>query len=389
MTTVCLIELANRSRLLDEHGPRVEKLLTAEFERRIKSWMRDSDQGLLIHSDRYFAILKGVQHLAQIKLAMHKLFAYFETPVEWLGVSITLSVIAGFVIVVDATASRDALIKKAGLALCAAREQGTRYSIYQDGQNLDEVDTSTLLKQLDAAVEQGEFRLYYQPKIHPGYKNIVGAEALIRWHRSDKTIVFPDAFIPVAEKHDVIRPITWWVVKAAVARAAQWSSGIGVCVNVPPNLLLDDELQTVISDALSLYAVSPKRLTIEVTESVMVSSQEKMFAALAQLRQTGVRVSIDDFGTGYSSMVYFRDLPADELKLDKSFVMAMTTSKRDAAIVRSVIDLAHNFGLRVVAEGVETQEIVDVLTKLKCDVLQGYFFDKPLPLEEFERRYCR
>lgn len=389
MTTVCVIELANRSRLLDEHGPRMEKALTEEFERRITSWLRKSDQGLLLHCDRYFAILKGLDHPAQIKLAMHKLSSTFRSAATLRAEQVILDVIAGFVIVADPRISQDVLIKKAGCALRSAREQGTEYCIYKNGENIDDENAAALVQQLEAAIELGEFRLYYQPKMHPAYKNIVGAEALIRWYRSDEKIIFPDEFIPVAERHDIIRPITRWVVKAAVARATQWPGNLGVCVNVPPNLLLDDELYTVVRDALALYSFAPNRLTIEVTENVMVSCQEKMFAALRKLRKMGVRISIDDFGTGYSSMVYFRDLPADELKLDKSFVMAMTDSKRDEAIVRSVIDLAHNFGLRVVAEGVETQEIVDMLSKLKCDVLQGYFFDKPLPLERFESRYCQ
>jgi EAL domain-containing protein (putative c-di-GMP-specific phosphodiesterase class I) len=251
------------------------------------------------------------------------------------------------------------------------------------------VDEHALLTRLEEAVQVGEFRLFYQPKVHPIYKNVVGAEALIRWFRSDNKIIFPDQFIPVAEQNSIIRPMTWWVLKAAIARAANWKNDVGVAVNIPPNLLLDDELESVIADTLALYDFKPERLTVEVTEGVMVSDQRRMFKTLKRLRENGVRISIDNFGTGYSSMLYFRNLPADEVKLDRTFVMAMIDSKRDATLVKAMIELGHNFGLRVVAEGVENEAIVKALTDLRCDVLQGYHFDKPLPPDDFERRYCK
>jgi len=143
----------------------------------------------------------------------------------------------------------------------------------------------------------------------------------------------------------------------------------------------------VVQDALAIHGVAPARLNLEVTESIMVDNQNVMLTQLARLRDIGVKISIDDFGTGFSSLAYFRDLPVDEIKIDKSFVMHMLESEKDHAIVKAVIDLAHNFSLKVVAEGVESMEIAERLADMRCDILQGYVFDKPLPVEEFERQY--
>ena len=177
------------------------------------------------------------------------------------------------------------------------------------------------------------------------------------------------------------------VIKSAVSRLARWHSDMSIAVNIAPTLLLDDEIQSVIEDVLELYGVAPQRLTLEVTEQIMVDKQEIVLAQLARLRKAGLRIALDDFGTGFSSLAYFRDLPVDEIKIDQSFVRNMLTSKKDLAIVKAIIDLAHNFSLKVVAEGVETIEIADKLAAMKCDVLQGYVFDKPLEVRTFEQQY--
>jgi len=199
--------------------------------------------------------------------------------------------------------------------------------------------------------------------------------------------VGPDQFIDVAESHDIIAPITWWVVKSAVARLARWPKELGIAVNVAPNLLLDNAILAVVRDSLDIHGVDPKRLTLEVTERVMVDDQHIMLQQLGRLRELGVKISLDDFGTGFSSLSYFRDLPVDEIKIDKGFVLHMLDSGKDHAIVKAVIDLAHNFSMRVVAEGVESLDIAKRLSELGCDVLQGYVFDKPLQVEAFESGY--
>ena len=209
----------------------------------------------------------------------------------------------------------------------------------------------------------------------------------MRWHTSGGQVITPDRFIEVAERNEVIKPMTRWAIKSAVGRLARWPEELSIAVNVSPKLLLGDDIPAVVRDALEIYGVRAQRLNLEVTESIMVDNQEVMLDQLARLREIGVKISIDDFGTGFSSLAYFRDLPVDEIKIDKSFVLRMLESEKDMAIVKAVIDLAHNFSMKVVAEGVETKEIAEHLADLRCDVLQGYFFDKPLTAEQFVQHY--
>jgi EAL domain-containing protein (putative c-di-GMP-specific phosphodiesterase class I) len=248
-------------------------------------------------------------------------------------------------------------------------------------------DENELLERMHVALERGEFQLYYQPKVHAGFRTLIGAEALIRWHNSEQQVITPDKFIDLAERHEIIKPMTWWVIKSAVNRLARWPERLSIAVNICPSLLLEDDILSVVTDALELFDVKAHRLNLEVTEKIMIDNQDLMLAQLARLRDVGVKISIDDFGTGFSSLSYFRDLPVDEIKIDQSFVRHMLVSQKDYAIVKAVIDLAHNFSLKVVAEGVETLEIANRLAEMRCDILQGYVFDKPLPIEEFERQY--
>ncbi|MEP1593413.1 MAG: EAL domain-containing protein, partial [Halieaceae bacterium] len=301
---------------------------------------------------------------------------------------VRMEVNAGFANIPEDATDTDLAVSQASMALRQARKSSRLFEVYGPQCEQQHVDKRQMVRELELAVEMGELELYYQPKMHAGYRTLVGAEALMRWHTKDQTVRRPDEFIPVAERNQVIRPMTWWAIKSTVARLARWPDHLSISVNVTPTLLLDDEILAVVRDSLDIYGVRPGRLTLEVTESVMVENQEIMLKQLARLRdQVGVRVSIDDFGTGFSSLAYFRDLPADEIKIDKCFVIPMLESEKDYAIVKAVIDLAHNFSLKVVAEGVESDAIAGRLANMRCDVLQGYTFDAPLMIDEFEKRY--
>ncbi len=268
-----------------------------------------------------------------------------------------------------------------------AKRDSRLYDVYAPQRMQAAGDEQELAARLEKALELDELQLFYQPKVHAGYHSLIGAEALLRWHTRDGEVISPGRFIPVAENHPVIRPLTWWVIKSAVARLARWPEQLSIAVNIPPNLLLDDQIHAVVDDALKIYGVQPSRLTLEVTERVMVGDQGVMLEQLRSLWKLGIKISLDDFGTGFSSFAYFRELPVDELKIDQCFVRPMLESGKDHAIVKSLIELAHNFSLRVVAEGVETLDIAKRLGELGCDILQGYVFDRPLPVEEFEAGY--
>ncbi|MCB1844935.1 MAG: EAL domain-containing protein, partial [Halioglobus sp.] len=323
----------------------------------------------------------------ELLLAASKLQRLFKEPHHHLGANLHFSVRAGFSLFSSANDDVNLAMRQAGIALNQARYSPQLYEVYSPQRTRNLHAETALLHKMEDALENGEFQLYYQPQMHAGYNTLLGAEALLRWHTRDNEVLTPAAFIDVAEKNDIIKPITWWVIKSAVARLARWPEALGIAVNVPPSLLLQDDIQSVVYDALDIYGVTPSRLNLEVTERIMVDNQDFMLRQLHALRDVGVRISIDDFGTGFSSLSYFRDLPVDEIKIDQSFVRAMLRSEKDHAIVKAVIDLAHNFSLKVVAEGVETRETAERLTQMRCDILQGYVFDRPMPVEAFERQY--
>ena len=199
----------------------------------------------------------------------------------------------------------------------------------------------------------------------------------------------PGEFIPVVERSELIEPLSWFALKSAIAQCRDWPEPLSVAVNIAPSLLNNDEIVRVTSDALAIFALAPHRLTLEVTETGFMEQPEVAFGVLGELRELGVRIAIDDFGTGYSSLSYFRDLPADELKIDRSFVANMARSRGDADIVKAIIDLAHNFSLKVVAEGVEDEQTARALCDLGCDCLQGYWFAKPMPAREYSKWLAR
>jgi EAL domain-containing protein (putative c-di-GMP-specific phosphodiesterase class I) len=384
-----LVELADADDLAMRYDSNVYSALHENYRERMKGWVRDSDEWMFLPDNRFCVVLDGVKSEAQLRLATAKLERLFEEPYHGEGNIVPLEVNAGFVEASSPSVTDEGAIRCASVALQKAKAGARLFEVYKSDDDEEGEDRLGLIRKLQSAVELGELELYFQPKVHAGYRSLIGAEALMRWHTADGRVVGPDEFISVAETHDVIRPMTWWALKSAIARLARWPEELSMAVNITPSLLLDDEILIVVRDSLDVHGVGAHRLILEVTENVMISNQMTVLPQLHVLRDLGVRVSIDDFGTGYSSLAYFRDLPADEIKIDRCFVMPMLESEKDHAIVKAVIDLAHNFSLRVVAEGVETEAIAQRLAELRCDVLQGYVFDKPLLLQDFELRYLR
>ena len=382
-----LVELADAESLLDRLGRASFRELQEIFHQRLQNWVRSKDEWRRLEDDRFCVVLKGVSSRGELELATAKLERLFMEPHMQFGRAVNLDFNAGFTQVSRSNQDMDMALREANIALRQARKTSRSYDLYTPQEHINADQEKQLVKKLERAIELGELELFYQPKVHSRYHSLVGAEALIRWITADKKIVSPDQFIETAEGNDVIRPLTWWVIKSAVARLARWPGEVSIAVNVAPNLLLDDQILSVVKDALDIYGIDPGRLTLEVTERVMVDNQAVMLRQLGRLREFGVKISLDDFGTGFSSLSYFRDLPVDEIKIDQGFVLRMLESEKDYAIVKAVIDLAHNFNMRVVAEGVESLEIGASLAELGCDILQGYVFDKPLRVEEFESGY--
>jgi len=239
--------------------------------------------------------------------------------------------------------------------------------------------------ELRRALEEGELVLHYQPQVELASGQLRGVEALVRWNHPERGLVPPDEFIPLAEHTGLIKPLTLFVLNSALAQSQAWAQAgleLRVAVNLSGRHLLDLELPDEVARLLHAWNVEPDRLELEITESTLLAEPLRARSILTRLHAMGVKLAIDDFGTGYSSLGYLKRLPVDEVKIDKSFVMNMALDHNDAVIVRSTIDLAHNLGLGVIAEGVESEEIWQMLAAQGCDAAQGYHLSRPIPASE-------
>ena len=259
---------------------------------------------------------------------------------------------------------------------------------YAPGLDSHSPERLALLGGLRRAVEDCEqIVVYYQPKASLPSGRVTGVEALVRWQHPEHGLLQPNDFIPLAERTGIIRPLTWCILRKALQQNRRWADSglvLRVAVNISARCLLDKGFPEEVARMLRETGVPAERLELELTESSVMSDPERALAILHSLRRTGIRLAIDDFGTGYSSMAYLKKLPVSEIKIDRTFVTEMDCDPSDAAIVRSSLELARNLNLEVVAEGVETQAVWDLLTGLGCSSAQGYFLSRPLPPKDFE-----
>jgi EAL domain-containing protein (putative c-di-GMP-specific phosphodiesterase class I) len=284
------------------------------------------------------------------------------------------------------------LLRRADLAMYAAKRSGQGVAAYSPELDRDTTDRLALTAELRQAIEQDQLVLHYQPKIALGGGTIVGVEALVRWQHPQRGLLAPDQFIPLAEQGGLIEPLTRWVLATARRQQAAWHAHgleLSVAVNLSMRSLHDPHLLETVREVLAAYPVPAGGLAgtleLELTESTLMADPERARMLLGGLRALGVRIAVDDFGTGYSSLAYLKRLPLDELKVDRCFVRDMATDDRDRALVQATVDLAHTLDLRVVAEGVEDAASLDLLGKLGCDLVQGYYISRPLPAEELSR----
>ena len=307
-----------------------------------------------------------------------------HSPFEINGLSLQAELTVGIVTCPEHATELGDLIQKGDVALYLARKARKAVAVYRSELDLNSARHLTLKGELQRAVDEDHLVLYYQPKIRASTNRITGVEALVRWQHPTQGLVFPDDFIPLAEHTGLIRSITRWVLQAAFRQSAEWEKAgivLPISVNCSARNLQEEDLPETIDRYLKEFGVPPERLTLEVTETMLIENPERALEVATLLTDQGIRISIDDFGTGYSSLNYLRKLPAKELKIDKSFVMRMDEEEGDAVIVRSIIDLAHNLGLKAIAEGVETGAVWSRLQSLGCDSGQGYFFARPIPVE--------
>jgi diguanylate cyclase (GGDEF)-like protein len=333
-----------------------------------------------------FAVMVEDQDATAATPIAHRIATAFEAPLKLEDQTVDLSAGIGLASWPLHAQDVDMLLSRAEIAMYVAKRKTTGIQIYDPALDSSSTQTLSLLTELRHAVDEGQLRLYLQPKLNLSDNTVVAAEALVRWQHPVRGLVPPMQFIPFAEQTGFVRQLTLWMfeeVAKELPRLRADGRPLRVAINLSTRDLLDQDFPAKLDAMMLKHNAPTSAFCLEITESAIMDDPQRAEATLNKLSDRGFKLSIDDFGTGYSSLAYLKRLPVNELKIDKSFVMGMENDESDAKIVRSTIDLAHNLGLSVVAEGVENQAILDKLVELQCDEAQGYFMSKPVPLPDF------
>ena len=362
-----------------------DQLLQAVAER-LRNCLQAPDDMVARLGGNSFALLLQHTNAAGALAQAQGITQAFEQPLALDEQTVDLSAGIGIACWPADASDADTLLSRSEIAMYAAKRRLDGAQRYDPAFDLASTQTLSLLTELRRAVEHDELRLYLQPKVPLQGGMGTAAEALVRWQHPERGLVPPMDFIPFAEQTGFVRQLTLWMFNAAARVLADErvrSTGLRISVNLSTRDLMDPLLCTRLADLLERHGVLASAFCLEITESAIMDDPQRAEAMLNSLSQQGFKLSIDDFGTGYSSLGYLKRLPVDELKIDKSFVMGMQTDTDDATIVRSTIDLAHNLGLSVVAEGVENAAVLAQLRALACDEAQGYHISRPLPVDAF------
>lgn len=383
---VIILDVIRLGEINDLLGHQAGDLVLKEVANRLQNGLRETDTVARLGSDEFAMVLPSVS-IDRVHLTVERLQKQFEQPVIIDGTSLELEVAIGIAQYPDHGDTTTILLQHADIAMRLAKHETSGFSIYSSQYDPFSARQLKLHGELRQAICDKQLVVFYQPKIDIKTGRIVSMEALARWPHPTEGMISPADFIPMVEQSGLIRPFTHWVLEQAIMQLKHWAeTGIDltVAVNLSTRNLLDPGLADSITNLLESNQVGPERLILEITESALMSRPEQALKILTNLHNLGLKLSIDDFGTGYSSLAYLKRFPVAELKIDHSFILGMVADESDAVIVRSTIELAHNLGLSVVAEGVEDKEILDLLATLRCDVGQGYYFSRPLPAQELE-----
>jgi diguanylate cyclase (GGDEF)-like protein len=365
----------------DTFGHHYGDLLLEQLGDRLGGALRECDTIARLGGDE-FAVLLPNATLQDAEEVARRLLEVLDAPFALSGLQLEIDASIGIALAPEHGMDADTLLRRADVAMYVAKRGNSGYALYTVEQDQHSPMRLALVGELRRAIDADELSLYFQPKVNHGTGQITSVEALVRWHHPRHGMLGPDEFVPIAEQTGLIRPLAHWVLDAALRQCFRWRQegfDLAVAVNLSMRNLHDPEIVDMIGTLLKRWGVPPIKLVIEITESSLMADAARAMDVLTRLRNMGVGISIDDFGTGYSSLAYLKRLPVDELKIDKSFVLHMAGDDNDAAIVRSTIGLAHDLGLRVVAEGIEDQATWDLLVALGCDIAQGYYISRPQP----------
>jgi diguanylate cyclase (GGDEF)-like protein len=385
---VLLMDLDHFKEINDSLGHHVGDRLLAAVGPRLSETLRDGDLMARLGGDEFGVLLPDVaDETAATKIAQ-RLIEGLHRPVSVDELDLDVSGSVGIALFPDHAVDADTLLRHADVAMYAAKETGIGLEVYDEVIDRHKPELVRLVTQIRPAIEDGQFHMYYQPKIRLSDGRVAGAEALIRWHHPTLGRLSPADFIPMVEKTVLLQPLTHWALNDVLRTWRAWSDvgiEIPVAVNVSPRTLLDQDFPDVVEDLLERWGVSPRFLRLELTENFLVADSGRSTTVLDRLSGIGVGLSIDDFGTGFSSLSYLKRLPIEEIKIDRSFVSNMLVRVEDFTIVRATVELGRNLGLRVVAEGVQDRETFDRLGDFGCDEAQGFYIARPLDRDGFWR----
>jgi EAL domain-containing protein (putative c-di-GMP-specific phosphodiesterase class I) len=348
--------------------------------------VRQSDTVGRIGGDEFALVLPGVDG-SQVEVVADKVFAAMTEPLEVDGTAVMLEVVLGIALWPDHGHSAAELLQHADIALRRAKAEAEPMRIFSADANPFNRRRLQLLADLRQALEQDVgLELYLQPKVDLHSGRVIGAEALARWQHPAEGPISPAEFIPLAEASGLILPFSDWALRHGIRQLAEWRQqglALRLAINLSARNLQEPDLVDRLQALFETHAVPASQLVLEITETSLMYRPDQARLMLSGLHDLGIRLSIDDFGTGYSSLAYLKTLPVDELKIDAGFVLHMLDNDNDAVLVRTIINLGHDLGLEVVAEGVENQGIVDLLVMLGCDLAQGFYLARPRPAPEF------
>jgi diguanylate cyclase (GGDEF)-like protein/PAS domain S-box-containing protein len=379
-----VLDLDRFKEVNDTLGHHYGDLLLKEVGPRLRAALRESDTVARLGGDEFAMLLPTADQEGAVMTAQ-KILQTLTKPFTLDELALDVEASIGIALFPEHGLDAETILRRADVAMYMAKQAGSGYALYASEHDQYSHRRLSLMGELRHAIERQQLFLHYQPTVHLKSGKVVGVEALLRWRHPKYGLVPPDQFIPLAEQTGLIKPVTELVINAALGQCRAWlrkGVTLSVSVNLSARSLHDPTFADQIDKRLLEYGIAPRLLEMEITESAIMADPDRAMEILSSLSIMGVRLAIDDFGVGHSSLAYLKKLPVHDIKIDKSFVLNMAEDPDDVMIVRSIIDLGHNQGLKVIAEGVQSQETLDRLRELGCDAAQGYFVSRPIPANE-------
>ena len=392
---VFLVDLDNFKFFNDQYGHVVGDKMVAEVGNRLRSMIRDHDLVARLDGDEFVVIQTDVADRNAAKDVAQRLMTAATAPFEYLGFTLKASVSVGISCYPqdvnsfeDADAMGEEIVNNASVALQESKSNGkNQYQLFNESMRSRLTARLRLEQDLKIALQEGQFEVYFQPKINIETRRITGSEALVRWKHPTNGFISPEIFVPVAEEAGMIIELGEWILRTACKETHELQQvgyeGLNVAVNISAVQFTDGNLLPMISKALKDSRLSPQFLELEITESAVMHDPEEVINSLHELSQFGMSLAIDDFGTGYSSLAYLKRFPVDTLKIDRAFITDISSDNDDVAIVEAVLGLGKHFNMKVIAEGVEDEEQLQFLKAQGCDIAQGYYISKPMDAQAY------